>query len=605
MYRGRLVPGDNSDGISARPAESYRNRPAPGLDHGNIAATGIKASTGGAKRIACVLVADFAVSAIARANPELRERPFALIRMPTPRRSNSNSNGSSARKPADYQPHSELSQVSPTARAAGLRPEMTVAQARALMPGLIVTHPSPAAERSAADALLDAAESISPVAEAGAPGCVWIDLSGLGRLYRHSAGSDDPAGEIENSIAEELLKRTRRLGLEVSVGVGSNKKLAHLAARCGGVRVIAPGMEREFLDWLPLDLLQFDGNGGGDELEMLKRLGIRRLGDIGRLDIHAVGSRLGARGVELARLARGEGSATVIARRRAEIFAEAAEFEYGIENLEPLDFMLHAMLGQLTERLSMRGLAGGDMTLSLGLGDRRRDDRQVPVAAATTEARALLTLLKLSLEKLPPAAAVESVRLTIEARTPGLTQNDLFLPPTPAPDRLETAIARIAALCGPERVGTLLPADSHRPEAVRLGKFAPPPPAASRPSGRDLSHSPQAAEPAVSNTAPMVLRTIRPAEEIEVMCTRSTPEFVRGQNICARVVSAAGPWRRQGEWWSSAAKPVARTEANSFHAHAPAAYARDYYELALADGAVYRMYFDFASGKWFADGIYD
>jgi hypothetical protein len=39
--------------------------------------------------------------------------------------------------------------------------------------------------------------------------------------------------------------------------------------------------------------------------------------------------------------------------------------------------------------------------------------------------------------------------------------------------------------------------------------------------------------------------------------------------------------------------------------NSPAAYNRDYYELALADGAVYRIYCDLSTGKWFADGIYD
>src|SRR5437764_13773130 len=98
--------------------------------------------------------------------------------------------------------------------------------------------------------------------------------------------------------------------------------------------------------------------------------------------------------MQLARLARGEGSSTVIARPRTEIFAEAAEFDYGIDNLEPLGFVLHAMLKQLTARLQMRGLAAGDLRLSLELIDGRHDNRQVPVAAATVETRSLLALLK-------------------------------------------------------------------------------------------------------------------------------------------------------------------------------------------------------------------
>ena len=631
MYRGRLIPGDDI-GVSI----SYNS------GHSSLVTDKPASLSHCTKRIACVLVADFAVAAITRANPELRDRPFALIRMPTTRYTHlqtalcadradsfpcdsaqgfgqlrpasahrlrsapagtpmSNVSGL-VRKSATYQPHSELSHVSPSARVAGLRPAMTVAQARALIPDLIVTRPSPAAERSAADALLDVAESMSPVAEEGPPGCVWLDLTGVERLYRYSMGAEGSADDVENSIAEELIRRARRIGLEAAAGIGSNKEIAHLAARCGGARVIATGMEREFLDWLPLDLLQLDPNGNGDEVElMLKRLGIRRLGDIARLDSRALGSRLGRHGVQLARLARGEGSATIIARPRAETFAEAAEFEYGIENLEPLGFVLHAMLKQLTARLQMRGLAAGDLMLSLGLADRRHDSRHVPVAAATTEARSLLTLLKLHLEKSPPPAAVEAVRLTVEARARRPAQNDLFLPAAPAPDRLEAAIARIAALCGPERVGTLVPADSYRPEAVRLTKFAPPSPESAQ---RRLSQHARTPEPISSDSTPIVLRVIRPAEEVEVMWTRNSPDFVRGNNICARVVSSAGPWRRQGEWWAA----TQSSEDSAYYTlpnNSPSAYNRDYYELALADGAVYRIYCDLSTGKWFADGIYD
>ena len=308
------------------------------------------------------------------------------------------------------------------------------------------------------------------------------------------------------------------------------------------------------------------------------------------------------------RLARGEGSARVAARPRVEVFTESIELEYGIETIAPLAFVMRAMLVQLTERLQMRGLAAGDITLSLGLADRRRDDRRVAVAAPTIEVRALLTLVTLNLEAAPPPAAVETIRLTIAPRAARPAQSDMFLPPTPAPDRLEAAIARIAALCGPDRVGRIAAADSYRPEAVRLGRFDPPPPT---PEQAALPRT----EPATNGAARMVMRTMRPAQEVEVMCMRETPEFVRGASVCARVVSAAGPWRRQGEWWAAAANgngdgiaarddhvPVAAGLAN---ASAPAAYARDYYDLALADGGVYRVYCDLYSGKWFVDGIYD
>jgi protein ImuB len=571
---------------------------------------------GQAARIACIMVADFALAAVMRANPELRERPFGLTQ-----NSERRNTGRAA-----YSAHSELSQVSAPARALGARAGMTVAQARALIPELAVINASPAAERAAADALIDVAESISPVVEEAAPGCVWVDLTGSERFYRHAHGTrkiarstrnpddigdgDEACVTVEEEIAAELARRAGRVGLEAAVGIAADKEIARLAARCGGVRVIGAGREREFLDWMPLDLLELGVNARGDDLELvLKRLGLRRLGDLARLEARAVGSRLGSHGAELMRLARGEGSARVAARRRAEVFAEALELDYGIETIEPLTFVMRAMIARITERLGLRGLAAGDITLSLGLADRRRDERRIAIAAPTIEVRALLTLVTLNLEAAPPPAAVETIRLTIAPRASRAAQSDMFLPPTPAPDRLGAAIARLAALCGPERVGRIAAAESYRPEAVRLGGFEP---AVAHVAEQSAARSPRTAPPrapAINGIARMVMRTMRPAEEVEVMCTREMPEFVRGANVCARVVSAAGPWRRQGEWWADAngdaSGGASRDDDRATVASAPAAYARDYYDLALADGGVYRVYCDLYSARWFVDGMYD
>jgi hypothetical protein len=50
---------------------------------------------------------------------------------------------------------------------------------------------------------------------------------------------------------------------------------------------------------------------------------------------------------------------------------------------------------------------------------------------------------------------------------------------------------------------------------------------------------------------------------------------------------ASGPWGLEEEWWSE--QPVAR----------------DYWDVELAAGGLYRIYRDRASGEWYADGIYD
>ena len=57
--------------------------------------------------------------------------------------------------------------------------------------------------------------------------------------------------------------------------------------------------------------------------------------------------------------------------------------------------------------------------------------------------------------------------------------------------------------------------------------------------------------------------------------------------ISGAVRVAAGPWSLEEGWWSAA----------------PAS--RDYWDVELASGGLYRIYRDRASEKWFADGMYD
>ena len=49
----------------------------------------------------------------------------------------------------------------------------------------------------------------------------------------------------------------------------------------------------------------------------------------------------------------------------------------------------------------------------------------------------------------------------------------------------------------------------------------------------------------------------------------------------------AGPWRLFGEWWGDSR------------------FARDYFDVELSDGAVYRVYHNQEDGTWFVDGLYD
>jgi protein ImuB len=79
------------------------------------------------------------------------------------------------------------------------------------------------------------------------------------------------------------------------------------------------------------------------------------------------------------------------------------------------------------------------------------------------------------------------------------------------------------------------------------------------------------------------------AEQRPVRVTTDRRGFAGGA-----VVSCAGPWRTSGEWWAGQAAPAAEAGWN-----------RDEWDVALNDGAVYRIFRDRITDRWFIDAIVD
>ena len=64
-------------------------------------------------------------------------------------------------------------------------------------------------------------------------------------------------------------------------------------------------------------------------------------------------------------------------------------------------------------------------------------------------------------------------------------------------------------------------------------------------------------------------------------------------------MSCAGPWRTSGAWWED------DTPREPFKRHEDGPWSRDEWDVALADGAVYRIFRDRTTDGWFIDGVID
>jgi protein ImuB len=560
-------------------------------------------------RIACLLVPRFAVAALLRAEPELRGTPLVVTVA------------------------GNLVEVSAEAERAGARPGLTIAQALIRHADLVVRPLDVDALASARAALVEVARSVSPRVEvvggedtvapvptangsvAGgehriasaasfartrsdvAPssgrtshgGEVLLDVSGLERLFGSPAG-----------IASALLRRAERLGFPAAVGIADGRATARIAAgiaaRRGETILVEPGGDAAWLAPLPLAVLgracdpaeRGTGRQGWDAaLGALAQLGVTRCAAFAAMSADEVASRLGRVAARMRTIAAGADASELRVSFEPHAYVEGTRLEYGVASIEALLFLIRGLLDRAVARLALASLACSGLTVSLTLDDGSRTERTIGVLAPTRDVRTLLLLTRTALESAPPHAAVEAVQVQVLPDRSRADQLDLFRPAGPPPEQLATTLARLAALCGAGKVGKPVPPPGHRPDAFRVAPFDPAAAGQRRPAAAEPDDEPAL----VGSCATLALRALRPARAAQVFVEAGRIAYVRAPGLGGRAVVTSGPWRIDTEWWTS--RPCRR----------------DYYDVQLSDGGVYRLYRDLdardADARWFVDGCYD
>jgi protein ImuB len=395
----------------------------------------------------------------------------------------------------------------------------------------------------------------SPTVEQTAPHTVVFDASGLDRLFG-----------LPQDVAAALARRAAEIQVKANIAIAANPDTAICAARgFSGASVVPYGDETKFLAPLPIALL----SPTPELQETLDRWGIRRFQDLAALPPLGIAERLGPEGLRLRQLARGEVARKLLSLQDPLRFEEEIELDYPVELLEPLAFVLARLVNGLATRLATRALATNELRLLLKLENRATHERTLRLPVPTLDTKAFLKLLQLDLSAHPPAAPVLHVRMAMNPVKPQAAQSGLFIPAAPEPVKLELTIARLKAIVGPDRVGSPALLDTHRPGAFRIA----PPLAQAAPR--------LAAMPGLR----LSIRLFRPPRAARVALASGHPSFVAAGAIRGKILDLAGPWRTSGDWWTAGP------------------WLRDEWDVALSDGALYRLYCD--PQGWFVEGSYD
>ena len=431
-------------------------------------------------RIACLFIPLFPLAARLRAEPELAGEPVAVCE----------GNGSAARVVGASRP----------ARKSGVRSEMSLAQARGILPSLIARGRDVSCETSAHEALVETATGLSPRVEDAAPDIVFADVGGMERLFEGDSG--------EHDMGQAAIVAAEALDLPVRVGIAGNKLAARIAARMpDSPKVVAAGKEILFLAPLPLAHLHLDRR----LIDTLRRWGVRTLGDFARLPADRTASRLGPAGVSAHQAARGIDSSPLAPYHPPPTFHEGMELEWPVVTVDPLLYALRQSLERTRKRLEREDLACALLELELGLEPEGAEHRRIRLPAPTRDVDALLALTRLELESKPPRAPVIAFISITHPDRPRRGQITLFGAPEIHPDKLAGTLAHLAARLGPERVGSPRTIDGHLPERFQTEPFNPPP-------------APKLRQPSRQGRGLLVVRVLRPPVPIEVI-TEGNSEF--------------------------------------------------------------------------------
>lgn len=189
-----------------------------------------------------------------------------------------------------------VSAASYAARKFGVHSAMPLRTAYKLCPQAIFVDGHPDRYRESSRQVYEVLHSFSPLVEMASIDEAYVDMSGTERLY-------GPPLKAAHRLHERMKEVTR---LNCSIGIAASRLVAKISsdqAKPNGILWVISGQEAKFL--APLDVRKVPGVGKVTE-KNLHTLGIRKVGDLARLDDAFLEERFGKWGLALAGKSRGE-----------------------------------------------------------------------------------------------------------------------------------------------------------------------------------------------------------------------------------------------------------------------------------------------------------
>ena len=443
--------------------------------------------------------------------------------------------------------------------AAGARPGMMLADARALCPHIATAPSDPAGDLAFLEKLAIWAQRWGPWSALDPPDGVLVDVTGASHLF---------GGEAALLADARALLAAR--GLAARLAIAPTAGAAWALAHYGPERALFHPVlrqaqdERGILDELPIAALRLDG----ETALLLRRLGLKRIGQIAGIDRDALARRFRTRRAPaanpLVRLDQLLGRVPepllpVLARQAPMVQRRLAE---PIRHRALLDRVVTDLAGAMARELEGQGQGARRLELGLWKLDGEVLARRLELAAASRDAGHILRLFSAKLDDIDAGFGIELVRLHAPWCEPlALAQADFEAAAEMHGTSLAACIDRLAVRLGADAIARPVAHASHVPERAQRWQ---PPLAPEGPAQGELAFH---ARP---------LKLLDRAEPIAVLYAspNGEPRRFRWRGRVHEVARAEGPERIAPEWWRERGQ----------------ARLRDYYRIEDAEGRRYWIY---------------
>jgi DNA polymerase-4 len=274
------------------------------------------------------------------------------------------------------------------ARAFGVHSAMPMARALSLCPEAIVLPARHSLYRDYSQQVMDMLHQASDLVEQMSIDEAYLDVSDQISAWEEAI---EVAGRLQRRIRQET-------GLSASLGVAGNKLVAKVASdrdKPGGLTVVRPGEEAEFLAPLPVRVLW---GVGPVTAEKLVGIGVTCVGDLAGVAQDVLHERFGRHGIAMAQMARGIDERLVVTSHERKSISQETTFTRDITQVEGLRRQLWRLSGGVARHLKSQGLAAGTVAVKLRYSDFSTLTRQMALSVPTDDEkeiyRAALVLLR-------------------------------------------------------------------------------------------------------------------------------------------------------------------------------------------------------------------